>query len=306
MHNNLQKIILVVTFWLILLWPSLGQAAVVRVETGLSEVKTGEYFTTYIAVSSDDLINGVEGYVTYPDQILFLESINDGDSQINLWVERPKQTADGVVRFAGITPGGFSGQNIRLFSLVFKGVVATDAEVGLDRIKVYLNDGQGSLVAAQIQNQRVSISDIGGYAPQPQAFDYEPPESFIPQISSDQTVFDGKWFIAFATQDKGQGMAYYQVKESRSKFLALFMDWRKVTSPYILTDQELKSYVWIRAYDRAGNYRQVAVEPTYSAAWYENFAILAIIIVVIVLLFGIYLLSQGRKWKTKIKLPRGR
>jgi len=36
--------------------------------------------------------------------------------------------------------------------------------------------------------------------------DIEPPEDFTPAVVQNSTMFDGKYFLVFAAQDKGSGL----------------------------------------------------------------------------------------------------
>jgi len=98
----------------------------------------------------------------------------------------------------------------------------------------------------------------------------------------------------FATQDKGSGIDYYEIKESRQKFLKIFKKWVIAESPYVLKDRKLRSYVYIKAVDKAGNERIAVVEPRYPIKWYENYWIWIIIILAIIFSF---IVIKGNLWK---------
>ena len=100
--------------------------------------------------------------------------------------------------------------------------------------------------------------------------DTDPPELFTPEITSDSNVFDGRWFLVFAAQDKGSGVANYAVHESRQiKSQIATKDWNAAESPYLLNDQKLKSYIYIKAVDKAGNERFIVLPPKF-APWYKK------------------------------------
>lgn len=273
--KNFIILLLALFFWSGPLWL---RAAEIGVQTISSQVKTGEFFLVEVLVSSEESVNAVEGIITFPDNILSLQKINDGDSFISFWVEKPFLLTDGQLRFAGIIPGGFMGSKQRIFSLLFKGLQAGSAPLGLTKVKVYKNDGLGTSLAVSLVEQSVTITDSGDYVQQPLAYDLEAPEIFVPEISSDPSVFNGQWFLVFSAQDKGQGIAYYEVKELENRWLAGGSNWTKISSPYILEDQSRQSYIYVRAVDRAGNDRVVLIDPQNPIAWYENFGFFAIIL----------------------------
>jgi len=126
-----------------------------------------------------------------------------------------------------------------------------------------------------------------------------PPESFKPEIAQDQTVFNGKYFLAFATQDKGSGIAKYEVRESRQKIFSFLYGWKEASIPYLLADQDLKSYIFVKAVDLAGNERMEVISPEYPLLWYENYSVYIIIILSIFVFLILWKILRGKK-QTKI------
>ena len=94
--------------------------------------------------------------------------------------------------------------------------------------------------------------------------DKESPESFVPEIAIDTFLFDKKWFLVFTTQDKGSGIDYYEVKETRWSIINIISKWNYAESPYILKDQQLKSCIFVKAFDKAGNEKVVMIHAGYD------------------------------------------
>jgi len=125
----------------------------------------------------------------------------------------------------------------------------------------------------------------------------------VPEVSRDPNIFDGKWFLVFATQDKGSGIDHYEVLERRelkiqklgfskekslhSKFYIL-NPWRVAESPYLLKDQELKSYIYVKAIDKAGNERVATLSPRNLLKWYEIWWLWGIIIIGIIIIYAVW------------------
>ncbi|MBU1877154.1 MAG: cohesin domain-containing protein [Patescibacteria group bacterium] len=76
--------------------------------------------------------------------------------------------------------------------------------------------------------------------------DVTPPEEFTLEIGQELTIFEGKYFLSFATIDKISGIDHYEVRDGKG-------DWKIAESPYLLKDQSLKSKILVRAVDKAGN-----------------------------------------------------
>jgi hypothetical protein len=77
--------------------------------------------------------------------------------------------------------------------------------------------------------------------------DKTPPESFIPSISSDETIFNGKDFISFTTVDKMSGVDKYVVTDG---ILGLR---RNAISPAVIKRRLVTDFIKVTAYDRARN-----------------------------------------------------
>ena len=192
--------------------------------------------------------------------------------------------------FSGITPGGFKGNNGRLLAIKFKPEEKGAVILGFnkEKTKIYLHTADG--VEDSLILEKIQLPIIKGKENIPVVIsDNEPSEWFAPEISQDPNIFDGKYFLVFAAQDKGSGIAYYAIRETRrEKKRKTDAKWIEAESPYLLKDQKLKSFIYVKAIDKSGNERIAAVEPRYPINWYELWWIWIIIITsaVIVYLIG--------------------
>lgn len=255
------------------------------------EVNIGEQFQVDLILDTENKnINAFEGRVIFPGALLELKEIRDGNTIVNFWITNPQmatnQGANGnEIRFSGITPGGFSGERGLIFSVIFQTKSEGEGTIKIREAKTLLNDGLGTLASLSISNFqfvtiREPIRDDLWVSPK----DTDLPELFTPKIASDPNIFDGKWFVVFATQDKGSGIAYYAIHESRRmKRRIATNEWIEAESPYLLKDQELRSFIYVKAVDKAGNERIAVVEPRYPMRWYEMWWIWVMIIVIVIL-----------------------
>lgn len=255
-------------------------AAEIFFETESSEIKLDDQFEVGVFLNTENEdINAIEGKIIFPADILELKEIKDGNSIINFWVERPK-AKNGEILFSGIIPGGYFSKKGLIFSAVFQSIQEGQRLIEIRDAKVLLNDGKGTPTETTIFNFQFNINDVGrrniSDVRRPGIGDKEPPETFKPEIAQNSDMFNGQWFLVFATQDKGHGIDYYAVRETDAK-------WQMAESPYVLKDQKLRSFVYVKAVDKAGNERIVVVEPRYPMRWYENWRIWVIIILGIVI-----------------------
>src|SRR3989344_5997971 len=207
-------------------------------------------------------VNALEGTLVLPEGMRIRE-IQTGNSVILIWLEKPRQTGNAIT-FAGIKPGGFTGKQ-PVFS-INGDFAAQDLDgVRFTSVSALKNDGSGASVPA-----RMSLSLASFRA------DSELPEEFTPTIASDPNVFDGKFFLVFATQDKSSGVDRYEVREGRWGFF------REAESPYLLKHQGLNRDVYVKATDNAGNERVAVLAARVHRAWWERDGLLAILMVIAV------------------------
>ncbi len=183
--------------------------------------------------SSTEKINALQVSVKYPGKILKLKDWSDGNSIINLWIQNPKAEND-TISFQGIIPGGYQGSAGLLLTLNFEVVgegVATTYFA--DNSEALLNDGKGTSVKLELDKLNLSI---GGKDKTEilDSNDNTPPEDFLPVISRDINLFDNKYFLVFATQDKGSGIDHYEVSEDVGFLQPKPSNWITAESPVVL------------------------------------------------------------------------
>jgi hypothetical protein len=266
------------------------------------EIAVGQQFQVDVILNTEgEQINAIEGKIIFPQDLLELKKINDGNSIINFWIEKPKSAPEGQIMFSGIVPGGYNDSQGLIFSITFLAKKEGSGTIEFNGVKALRNDGKGTEVPLTISNFQFSISNLPAGEPVPQEVttpkteDRNPPEEFTPQVAADPAIFEGKWFLVFATQDKGSGIDHYEVLESRNQKIEN-RNWRTVESPYLLKDQKLKSFIYVKAVDKAGNERIATLAPRYPLKWYEKWENWIIIIIVT---FISYLLWKVIKSKIK-------
>jgi hypothetical protein len=279
-------------------------AAEISFDSKNSEVVVGQQFQVDVVLNTEgEAINAIEGRVVFPNNLLEVKEVREGNSIVSLWVERPR-LAQSQIPFAGIIPGGYKGNNGLLLTIIFTAKEPGQGTVELQNLKALLNDGQGTATAVNATNFQFSISESG--APLmggglTEIRDNEPPETFRPEIAKSDLLFNGKWFVVFTTADKKSGIDHYEIKESRQRFLSFFSKWLPAESPYLLKDQERRSYVWIKAVDKAGNQRIERIRPQYPLRWYENYENWIIIVLGLIVAYAGYKETRNRGQGTRDK-----
>ena len=303
MKKNLNyKIILLLATFYFLFSISAASAASLFFEPTLTEVGLNQGFDVILRLDpQNQSVNAVEGMINFSDN-LSLQSLNDGNSIIDFWIERPKAGSEGV-SFSGVMPGGYEGDLSpywqgykpgKIMRLTFKARQEGPAQINLENFRVLLNDGSGTEAPLSTPDLRFNVR-VGAVSPGITAKkDTTPPEPFSPQIVRDPNIFDNQFSLVFRAEDLDSGIDRYEIRERRQE-----RDWRglfekeilvQAESPYLLKDQGLKSYIEVKAVDRAGNERVAELEPRNHIPWYENYLDWVIIIVfglvVLIFLYG--------------------
>lgn len=295
--NIFSKIILVLVLLFGLYFAMPVFAANVFFDVDNQTLSPGEEFLVSVFLNTEgESLNAIEGKIIFPSKFLEVKEIRSGNSTINFWIEEPNVSVVGEISFSGITPGGLSDSKNFLFSVVYRALENGNGEVRLDELRVLKNDGLGTPAIAKISPFVFSISkslsiDVKTIDP---IQDLELPENFIPTIESDPNMFDGQYFLVFATQDKLSGINNYKIREGD-------VGWYNIAeSPYLLRNQSLDRRIFIKAIDKAGNIRTVVLEAKNQAPWYRQSTIFVTIIVIIVLIIIISFLFK-KLWRRFIK-----
>ena len=283
--NCMKKIIIIVVVFLFFTRPA--SAAIFSFDAPANQIRPGDEFNIDLMLDTEKQeINAVEAKILFPTDVLELKEISDGNSLINMWAQKPEFSKDaseqvGVVSLAGVIPGGYNGYlgKRKIISLIFQAKNNGASSVLITEAKALLNDGLGTAAPVTSTNWQFSISadaPVVGGAP---TKDQERPENFVIYLSQDANVFDGKWFIVFNTQDKKSGINYYEVAEDKRNVGVDYvkLNWHQAGSPYVLSNQNLSDFVYIKAVDNHGNERVSVLMPTRPSQDYKTYLFWGII-----------------------------
>ncbi len=256
-------------------------------------------FRVAVNISAEDSVNAIAAAISFSPEIEPYD-VSDGSSIINLWVDKPHwDKVSRLLTFSGIIPGGFTGKGAPL--LIFKLQAVGEGEGLLsfnqEQTKIYLHTPDGIEDTLELAELKLPIArgkeDIPVKLP-----DTDPPEPFIPVIARDPSVLGNKWFLVFSTQDKASGLFGYEIAEKRGKLVENYnkLLWQTAESPFLLDDQELKSYVYVKAIDKVGNEQVVFLLPQKPLAWHEKYLIFIVIISIIIVGVIMYII-----WKKSMK-----
>lgn len=278
MQFNIQKFLVI---FLLVFIASPVFAASLSFESKTQVMAIGQEIELDVFIdSSDESINAIGGKIIFPQDLLELKNINDGNSVISFWVEQPKAVLDGQIEFSGIVPGGYNASHAKLFSIIFLAKTEGFAKIDFKDIKILRNDGQGTEASVSISNSQFQILNLPSNDLAPitsKKTDITPPEKFVPQIEFDEAIFDGQWFLVFNAQDKGSGIDHYEVCEGKRKCIV-------ASSPYLLQNQYLDEEIIVKAIDKSGNERIVKLLENKEINLYKKYYSIVLSIFILLLL----------------------
>lgn len=220
--------------------------------------------------TENEEVNAIEGVVLFPSGILELDEIRDGNSIVNLWVERPRvyetaEDSDGEkIFFSGIIPGGYAGSGGLIFSMDVRALEEREVVFEIREASTLLNDGKGTEAPLTTPPYSFRASSAAVTSSDTSYSDTDMPEPFELIVATDASTFGGRYFLVFATQDKGSGMDHYEVREGAGSFVP-------TESPYLLRNQEMDGEIAVKAIDKSGNEREVSLPPPKPVIWYEKY-----------------------------------
>ncbi len=263
-------------------------AAQISLETAQTTMGVGQRFEISVYVSSKEkTVNAFSGTVNLPSFIIPL-AIRDGNSLIALWSRRPTVSGN-EISFAGIIPGGWKGPRGYLFSFIADASSVGSGVINLSEINVLLNDGKGTPDSIFFKTLSLSVNETTPIVESVKNIkDNEPPEVFKLNIGHSEGLFSGDAFLVFTAQDKGSGIDHYEIMETENKLSDETKGrWKYTESPYRLDDQSLRSFIYVRAFDRIGNVRVSVYTPQKPRTSSPVFTILAtfLLLLIIVIFF---------------------
>lgn len=293
MLKRIQNLFIGVAFFIGVFFAIPSFAAETNFSGGSVPAPGGIWRLHLILESPVEKINAIGGEIIFPADILKIVGTETAKSILNLWVEEPKARTEGVVNFAGITPGGFQGEKGEILTIVFEVLKKGSGEIRFDKAEMYLNDGKGTKADLKIKNY---IFEEGTGVGESFVKDTVPPPPFTVSFGRDSLIYDNKWFVVFSTQDKETGIDRYEVQEAKGEPDPA--KWKAASSPYLLSDQSLTSKVYVRAIDKGGNITLGSVVYEKGTVSYRNTAIWSIILVFIASIFIVWAYI-GRKSRKK-------
>src|SRR4030042_2797976 len=265
------------------------------------------YESSLILDTEGEVVDVLTGEMRYAASDLNFEKIVSGGSVVNLWLEVPNQSSEGRITFSGGMPSGYKGERGFIFSAVFSAKgnsPISQTEISLRNCEAYLGGGKG--VKRKIADSGDTL-DFSTVEKSNVPVDTEPPEVFAPYVTRDKNLEEGKWVVIVSAQDKGNGINHYEIFESGKRYEKekiagdKSIGWKTAgnLAAYVLEDQKLESYIYVKAADKAGKTRVAEMIPVHDQKSrifeYKALAFTVFLIIAVAIFLKLFIFKKGNR-----------
>lgn len=159
--KDMKQYKIIILFVLCIAWQQVS-AADIFLGADKAQAKVNDLIsvTTYINTAGS-AVNSAEGTISFPNDMLSVESVSMSGSVFSIWVEQPSfSNAAGLVSFNGGAPNpGFNGSRGAVVRVTFRAKQKGTASIGFNTANVYANDGLGTDVTSSRKGVSLSIGE---------------------------------------------------------------------------------------------------------------------------------------------------
>ena len=138
-------------------------AATIYLSVSEPVINKGDEITVILRVDSEDAnINAAQASLSFPNNILSVESIEKTNSIFNFWLEEPTfSNSAGTVSFIGGSTSGYSGRSLAIITINFNVIGDGNATISLSNGAVTASDGTGENVLRLVQGINLTSGKSG-------------------------------------------------------------------------------------------------------------------------------------------------
>lgn len=124
------------------------------------EIIKGDTFLVNLKISSEKIMNVVDGTITYDKDKLEIREVKINNSLLSLWTKEPIFNNEiGELSFTGGTPDGFNGKDGQILEITFFAKKEGLSLVGFkDIFSVFISDGKGTKINPWLKPISLSIN----------------------------------------------------------------------------------------------------------------------------------------------------
>lgn len=120
----------------------------------------GDAFSGTVRIDTEDVgVNAGQATLTYPIDVLEIQSIDKTSSVFNFWLEDPSfDNATGRLSFIGGSSSGLNGRSLQILKINFKVKGVGDANISFTDTVITASDGSGASLATTVKGVSLLVS----------------------------------------------------------------------------------------------------------------------------------------------------
>ncbi len=265
------------------------------------------YVVSIVLDVQEDTLSGISGNFSFPTDLFTVSSIRTESSIVSLWAVPPASTderyLDGRthITFEGIFPGGYDGVRSPYYVGKKPGVLFSVTLIPknegrgtflVDDIALHAFNKDASIIPTDTAIKTVVVPHLLTLATFPT---FEEPHfitsaSLTTLITRDTLVGNNSWYLIVNDREAKNAIKKIYVTESYDTTAPSVssLDWREVSTPYILLDQKRSHYVHVQVLYSDSSYTLQTLLPVENSTHIWHVSRILISISIILLLLYIY------------------
>lgn len=155
MEKKIYKFIIVILIFFSFV--SFSEAATLSISPASNNLQVGHNFNVKVIVNSSNPINAVSASITFPANLVEIQSVSKAGSILDFWISEPNFSKNGVLNFEAVTLGGFGGGTGTVLNVTLKAIGVGTGKIIFNSGQILANDGQGTDVTGLLNPGSVSI-----------------------------------------------------------------------------------------------------------------------------------------------------
>lgn len=254
-------------------------------------------------------VNAVSGTITFPRDILTIESIKTEGSIVPLWLTSPQAGKEsflfgsrGEIIFEGALPGGFDGvrspfytgvKSGKLFSITFRPAQEGRGLVLFSDATALLHDGNATkdnVTTNTATLQIPSLTSIPHPEKMPTTERASSQKTLDAYVITDTAIENGKYALVITNDTTKRTITSYEVAESASFDYrnVKSYEWSDAVSPYVLSYQKRNKYIHVKAHYVDATYEVITLPPVENIS--DETTVWRILVTIGVIALAIYVL----------------
>jgi hypothetical protein len=171
-------------------------AATINLNPANGIYKVGDTINLNVSIASNTSVNAVAAKISYPTDLLTLNSLSKEGSIVSLWAQQPLYSnVEGIASMEGVILYGYTGDRGNIITLVFKAKDVGTANIKFNTASILANDGNGTETLSGKNGSTITIVKGEGKETVPQKEATGSAVITIKEINESDNYSRNKFFI---------------------------------------------------------------------------------------------------------------